>query len=205
MKQIFLLFIMSFFIGLCSCGSENRSKSSDWNPDDYKKVYLRDLNTYAYVPKFFVYKNPIEYMKMALAQGADETIMRSYKELADNSVGYEIYVDSTAFESSIIFYESEFTPIQNVGVSVVAGHLDKNFMDDDGTNNFYKLIDKKYIRTKKRELLKLKYEANIMDRYLYHTIYLITSNYRTIYVDVSSPGMGQDYQQLFEHIHLLRK
>jgi|GEM_PF-1881593 len=205
MKHVFFLFVLSLVVGLCSCSGESNTESDGWNPDEYKKVYLRDLNAYAYVPQFFVYNNPIEYMKSLIAEGHDETIIESYKALASENVDYEIYVDSTSVSSSIIFYdEAEFIPIQDVGVSVVAGHLDRNFMKDTGASHF-KMIDKKYLRTKKRELLKLKYEANIMDRYLYYSIYLITSNYRTIYVEVSSPGMGQDYQHLFEHIHLLRK
>src|SRR5688500_5131132 len=149
------------------------------------------------IPKQYKQHSPGELKKIIENSGgpADLIAMRTSKidGLANSNIGFDIYVDTTNTENTILF-------MQGTGVRLTPSLIQEylTLIDQQLTKSWtpygfqFKIVDSKIFTNNGIDFLKVKYEVTYQDSKTHLTQYLVTQNKKGIGVLVDNEGSA-DY------------
>jgi hypothetical protein len=190
---------------LAACGnSTSQNKQSEFNDEGFKKVNVDFLAQEILIPNNYVEISPDELQEKLLEVKKETKFINAVKggieKLKLMPTEFVIYTDRENFENCFWIQSGEYVDFDKNIASQYIGMLEKQVSQDWSNLGLdYERLEKRFLKTGKSKIIKVKYRQEYDGQEKYQTQYIVTSNYKTFGIVVSNYE-DVDFEEIVKRI-----
>jgi hypothetical protein len=190
---------------LAGCGnSTSQNRPLEFNDQDFKKVNVDFLAQEILIPKNYVETTLGEMWEKLLEIKRETKFVNAVKEGIEKlklmPTEFVIYADKENYENCFWIQSGEYVDFNKSIASQYIGMLEKQLGQEWSSLGLnYERLEKRYLKTKKSKIIKVKYKQEYEGQEKYQTQYIVTKNYKTFGIVVSNYE-NIDFEEIVKRI-----